>query len=94
MKAITRFQATDHGRCHREYFSGRALSTYGFANAVIGQGFSLDKAIDDCLSQIEQAGFDIGGMKRAIEQQGMWDSTPYTPSDDVNARHHVSIRWD
>ena len=100
-KRIGEFELIDHGIEHSQYFQGCGVAFTGFANVVTGIGDNPAEAIDDCLEQVAQAGFDTEGMEaRILEQEGL-KAIPTTPSVAVEFRcdetgevhYHASIRW-
>lgn len=100
-KRIGIFQLIDHGIDHSQYFQGCGVAFTSFDNAVTGIGDNPAEAIDDCLEQIAQAGFDTEGMEaRIIKQEGL-EALPESPSvadeygcDETGEAHYfVSIRW-
>ena len=104
-KKIGEFELIDHGIEHPQYFQGCGTGFTGFENVVTGIGDNPAEAIDDCLEQIAQLGFETEGMEaRIIGQEGL-EGLPITPSvqaigntEDIYqvlARnyYHVSIRW-
>ena len=98
-KRIGKFELIDHGIEHSQYFQGCGVAFTGFENVATGIGGNPAEAIDDCLEQIAQAGFDTEGMEARIIAQEGWEALPTTP--DVQAiygniedlYYHVSIRW-
>ena len=101
MKPIVEFELIDHGIEHSQYFQGCGVAFTKFANVVTGIGDNPAEAIDDCLDQIAQAGFDTEGMEKRIMEQKGWESLPLTPSvedecgDDEYGGYEywMSIRW-
>ena len=100
-KRIGEFELIDHGIEHSQYFQGCGVAFTRFANVVTGIGDNPAEAIDDCLEQVAQAGFDTEGMEaRILEQEGL-KAIPTTPSvaaefgcdETGEAYYHVSIRW-
>ena len=93
-KRIGEFEVIDHGIEHSQYFQGCGVTS--FANVVTGIGNNPAEAIDDCLEQIAQCGFDTEGMEsRILAQEGL-EAIPEAPSvaeEDCDAHYHVSIRW-
>ncbi len=101
VKRIGEFELIDHGIDHSQYFQGCGVSFTRFANVVTGIGDNLAEAIDDCLEQVVQAGFDTDGMETRIMVQEGWKTLPEFPSvsgefgcDETGESHYfVSIRW-
>lgn len=101
MKTVTEFELVDHGIEHSQYFRGCGVASTSFENIITGTGDNPDEAIDDCLEQIAQCGFDTEGMEARIMAQEEWDALPTTPNvadecgDDETGEtyYHVSIRW-
>ena len=93
---IGQFEVIDHGIEHSQYFQGCGGAFTRFANVVTGIGDNPAEAIDDCLEQIAQCGFETEGMEaRILAQEGL-EALPETPSvadEDCDAHYHVSIRW-
>uniref|UniRef100_A0A6M3LHN1 Uncharacterized protein n=1 Tax=viral metagenome TaxID=1070528 RepID=A0A6M3LHN1_9ZZZZ len=99
MKPITECELVNHGIEHSQYFQGCGVAFTRFTHIVTGIGDTPAEAIDDCLEQIAQAGFDTEGMeKRILEQEG-WEVLPTTPNRQTlygsidEIYYHVSIRW-
>ena len=98
-KRIGEFELIDHGIEHSQYFQGCGVAFTRFANVATGIGDNPAEAIDDCLEQVAQAGFDTEGMEARILEQEGWEALPTTP--DVQAicgsvdetYYHVSLRW-
>lgn len=94
---IGRFELIDHGIEHSQYFQGCGVAFTGFANVVTGIGDTPADAIDDCLEQMAQAGFETEGgvtadrglyfsrspMEARIMEEEGWEALPTTP--DVQA---------
>ena len=103
MRTIGEFELTDHGIHHSQYFQGCGLSSgccgESFENVATGIGDNPAEAIDDCLEQMAQAGFETEDMEARIMKQEGWDKLPKTPNayklhDNSGELHyHVSIRW-
>ncbi len=100
-KRIGEFQLIDHGIDHSQYFPGCGVAFTSFENVVTGIGDNPAEAIDDCLEQIAQCGFDTEGMETRIMAQEEWKTLPEFPSvsgefgcDETGESHYfVSIRW-
>jgi hypothetical protein len=98
-KRIGEFELIDHGIEHSQYFQGCGVAFTGFANVVTGIGDNPAEAIDDCLEQVAQAGFDTEGMEARILEQEGWEALPTTPDRQAiygsidETYYHVSIRW-
>ena len=99
-KQIGQFEVIDHGIEHSQCWHGCGVAFTGFANVASGVGDNPAEAIDDCLDQIAQCGFDTEGMESRILRQEGWETLPETPTvagecgaetDDLY--YHVSIRW-
>ncbi len=90
-KRIGEFEVIDHEIEHSQYFQGCGVAFTSFENVVTGIGDNLAEAIDDCLEQVAQAGFETEGMEARIMTQEGWEALPITP--DVQSIYHVSIRW-
>lgn len=98
-KGIGEFELIDHGMEHAQYFQGCGVAFTRFAHVVTGIGENPAEAIDDCLEQIAQAGFETRGMEARIIKQEGWEALPTTPDvqtiygniDEIY--YHVSIRW-
>jgi len=108
MRTIGKFELSDHGIEHSQYFQGCWVAFTPFANVVTGIGDNLAEAIDDCLEQITQCGFETEGMEARIMEQEGWEALPTEPSvlaefpvdgegkdwdGDCELYYHVSIRW-
>jgi hypothetical protein len=94
------FELIDHGIEHCQYFQGCGMAYTQFGNVVTGIGDNPAEAIDDCLEQIAQAGFDTEGMEARIMADERWEALRTTPSvidecgeDCDGVYYHVSIRW-
>jgi len=100
-KRIGEFELIDHGIEHSQYFQGCGVAFTRFANVATGIGDNPAEAIDDCLEQVAQAGFDTEGMETRIMAQEGLKAIPTTPSvadeygcdETGEAYYHVSIRW-
>jgi hypothetical protein len=99
-KGIGEFELIDHGIEHSQYFQGCGIAFSSYRNVVTGIGDNPAEAIDDCLEQIAQAGFDTEGMEARIMAQEGWESLPTTPDvqtecgeDCEEIYYHVLIRW-
>jgi len=100
-KRIGEFELIDHGIEHSQYFQGCGVAFTGFANVATGIGDNPAEAIDDCLEQVAQCGFDTEGMETRIMAQEGWEALPENPSvsgefgcDETGEAHYiVSIRW-
>lgn len=98
-KRIGEFELIDHGIEHSQYFQGCGVSFTRFANVATGIGDNPAEAIDDCLEQVAQAGFDTEGMEARILAQEGWEALPTTPDRQTiygsidETYYHVSIRW-
>jgi hypothetical protein len=94
-KQIGQFEVIDHGIEHSQYFQGCGVES--FANVVTGIGDNPAEAIDDCLDQITQWGFDTEGMEERILAQEGLKALPESPSaadeSGEDVYYHVSIRW-
>lgn len=94
-KRIGEFQLIDHGIEHSQYFQGCGVSFTPFSEVVTGIGNCPAEAIEDCLDQIAQNGYDADDAKaRIMEQEGWWamPQDPIAPKAD-EMWYHVSIRW-
>ena len=89
LKTIGEFELTDHGIEHSQYFRGCGVAFTNFENVVTGIGDNPAEAIDDCLEQAAQAGFNTEGMEARIMVQEGWRTSeqiaaglqlPTTPS--------------
>ncbi len=102
-KRIGEFELIDHGIEHSQYFQGCGVVFTSFENVVTGIGGNLAEAIDDCLEQVAQAGFETEGMEARIMEQEGWDALPKEPEVQFNGDdsevlnnelyYHISIRW-
>jgi len=98
-KRIGAFELIDHGIEHSQYFEGCGVAFTGFTHVVTGIGDTPAAAIDDCLEQIAQAGFETEGMEARIIEQEAWEALPTTPDRQAiygsieEVYYHVSIRW-
>lgn len=96
---IGAFELIDHGIEHSQYFQGCGVAFTGFANVVTGIGDNPAAAIDDCLEQMAQAGFETESMEARIMEQEGWEALPTTPDAQTvygnieDIYYHVSIRW-
>jgi hypothetical protein len=96
---IGEFEVIDHGIELSRCFQGCGIAFTSFENVATGIGSNPAEAVDDCLGQVAQAGFDTEGMETRIMEQEGWGALPTTP--DVQAiygniediYYHVSIRW-
>jgi hypothetical protein len=99
MKIISDFELIDHGIGHPKYFQGCGVAFTSFENVVTGIGDNPAAAIDDCLEQIAQDGFETKGMEARIMEQKGWEALPTTPDVQTiygnieDIYYHVSIRW-
>ncbi|KKK96518.1 hypothetical protein LCGC14_2661980, partial [marine sediment metagenome] len=62
MKIIGEFELIDHGIDHCQYFPGCGIAYTNFKNVVTGTGDNPAEAIDECLDQASQGGFETEGM--------------------------------
>ena len=93
------FEVIDHGIELSQCFEGCGIAFTSFENVVTCIGDNPAGAIDDCLEQVAQAGFDTEGMEARIMAQEGWGTLPTTPDvqsiygniEDIY--YHVSIRW-
>jgi len=101
-KRIGEFELIDHGIEHSQYFQGCKAALTQFANAATGIGDNPAEAINDCLEQVEQAGFDTEGMETRIMEQEGWKVLPtmlsvadeFIRCDETGEMYyHVSILW-
>ena len=94
---INAFEVIDHGIEHSQYFQGCGVTS--FEIVVTGIGDNPAEAIDDCLEQMAQAGFETEGMETRIMAQEGWEALPTTPDVQTiygsieDIYYHVSIRW-
>lgn len=99
MRQIAEFELIDHGIEHSQYFQGCGVAFTRFTNVVTGIGNNPADAIDDCLEQIAQMGFDTEGMEECILTREGWKSLPVKPNVFLECAHfadfnyYVSIRW-
>ncbi len=99
MRNIGEFELIDHGMEHSQYFQGCGVAFTDFENVVTGIGDNPADAIDDCLEQVAQAGFDTEGMESRLLKQEGWEALPTTPDRQAiygsieDIYYHVSIRW-
>ncbi len=104
MKRIGKFEIIDHGIEHSQYFQGCGVALTSLKNVVTGIGDNPAEAIDDCLGQVAQAGFETEGMVSRIMAQKEWEAIPTTPnvlidgvgnfiSDIEELFYHISILW-
>ena len=109
MRKIGEFEMIDHGIEHSQYFQGCGVYGIDYNYVVTGIGNNPAEAIDDCLEQMAQAGFDTDGMEARIIKQEGWGTfsqisaglqLPTTPDvqtecgdDCEELYYHVSIRW-
>ena len=99
MRTIGEFELIDHGIEHSQYFQGCGVAFTRFDNVTTGIGDNPAEAIDDCLEQVAQAGFDTEGMEAQIMAQEGLKAIPTTPSvleewgGECELYYHVSIRW-
>jgi hypothetical protein len=82
MLRIDDFELIDHGIEHPQYFQGCGVAFTSFENVVTGIGNNRDEAIDDCLEQIAQSGFDTKNVEMSITEQ-----------EHQRTYYYVSIRW-
>jgi hypothetical protein len=98
-KQIGDFELIDHGIEDAQYFQGCGVAFTNFAHVVTGIGDNPAAAIDDCLDQIAQAGFDTEDMLTRIKAQEGLEALPttldvqaiYGNNEDIY--YYVSIRW-
>lgn len=106
MRKITDFQVYDLGIENSQYFQGFGTSGTGYDECAYGIGDNPSEALDDCLEQIAQMGFDADDLaKRILQVEG---PAPVTPSvadsrDDSeddgdesgydDCYYHIGIRW-
>ncbi len=92
---ISDFEIIDHGIEHAQHFAPCGAARY--AHVVTGVGDCQVWAIDDCLAQMAQAGWDTAGMEvRILEEVGEYSLTPNAyelHGSDSELCYHVSIRW-
>ena len=99
MNRIRDFEVIDHGIELSQCFEGCGLAFTNFEIVVTGIGGNPAEAIDDCLEQMAQAGFETEGMETRIMKQEGWESLPTTPDVQTiygsieDIYYHVSIRW-
>ena len=84
LRPIKRYQVTDYGIEHEQYFQGCASN--GFDNVVIGIGDNSEEAFNDCLEQIVEQGFDI-----KILEELERDAAPGVKEEDFH--YYISIKW-
>lgn len=104
-KSIGEFELIDHGIEHPQCFQGcdgwvGYIERYN--HVVTGIGENPAEAIDDCLEQVAQAGFNTEGMETRIMEQEEWEVLPENPDvwdecgenwEGEHPYYHVSIRW-
>ena len=96
MKTIVEFEVIDHGIENEQYFQGCGVAFTSYANVATGIGNNPAVAIDDCLEQIAQNGFETEGMEKRIladiGKRKMPRTPKLKPSQD-ECHYYVSIRW-
>lgn len=99
MKTIGEFELVDHGIEYFQYFQGCGTTFADFENVATGIGNNPAEAIDDCLEQIAQCGFDTEGMETRIMEQKDPVRIPTIPNvfhyfpDNDDCYYHISIRY-
>jgi hypothetical protein len=73
-KRIGEFDLIDHGAEASQYFQGCGVAFTGFENVGTGIGDNPAEAIDGCLEQVAQAGFETEGMEARIMAQEGWEA--------------------
>jgi len=95
MKKAKRFEVTDLGIEHEQFFQGFGVSNTEYDSCAVGIGNSEAGALDDCLEQIAMLGdVDAGDLEaRILAREG-------NPSIDLMSgvcthewRQYIGIRW-
>jgi hypothetical protein len=77
-RKITDFQVYDLGIENSQYFQGFGTAFTGYSECAYGIGDNPAEALEDCLEQIAQMGFDADDLaERILQVEG---PAPVTPS--------------
>ena len=108
MKNVGDYELIDHGIDNSQYFPGCGVAFTPYSNVVTGCGDNPAEAIEDCLNQIGQCGFDAESLFAQILTDEGWVSSAHIPTepsasedcdpDDAQdygceVYYYVSLRW-
>jgi hypothetical protein len=77
-RKIADYELCDLGIENSQYFQGFGTSFTGYSECAYGIGDNPAEALDDCLEQIAQMGFDAEALSARIEAD--WGPAPFVPS--------------
>lgn len=79
-KRIADYELIDHGIENSSYFQGCGTAFTSFEHVTTGIGDNPAEAIEDCLGQIAQGGFDVEPLEKRILVDERWKAFPVKPS--------------
>ncbi len=101
MKEIKKQELIDHGIEHSQYFQGCGVSFTDFDSVATGIGNDFAEAVEDCLNQIADMGFDSDKLEKEIKedyfQELLEKSECYDEDENCEYNselwYHVSVRF-